>query len=112
MEGLEMKTRSAFVANSSSSSFIVEAKRLTGDQIMMLLDGEDEILLAYGRKLHPDKSDRELEDMYPADGYNIHAVTENGYIVRFAGDTSMNNGDLPEALEALGFPMDCFQWND
>ena len=82
-----MKTRSGFVSNSSSSSFIVMKSKITGV--------EAAALLAF------DSSDDNT------DGWNIY---EDGDCIR--GFTIMDNCALSDYLKKVGFKEENMEWED
>ena len=88
-----MKTRSGFVSNSSSSSFIISLDDITGKQLKQIRDHRH-----YGKKLG-------LE--YADDEWNI-SVTDT----HVKGDTIMDNFDMREFLDKIGVPEEAVQWDE
>jgi hypothetical protein len=79
-----MKTRSGFVANSSSSSFVVNKRYLTTKEIKILLQYKN-----------------------PENGYWV--ITDSGNSI--IGRTSMDNGYLRKYLKEKGLIKDPFKWD-
>ena len=75
-----MKTRTGFVSNSSSSSFVAALNRLTEADIAKILEYADS----------PENTD----------GWTIHVNDETGLI---EGYTTMCNGTFPEWCEKNGY---------
>lgn len=75
-----MKTRTGFVSNSSSSSFVAALSRLTGEDVVKLME--------YANS--PENTD----------GWTLHVNDEMGLI---EGYTSMCNGAFPEWCEKNGY---------
>jgi hypothetical protein len=82
-----MKTRTGFVSNSSSSSFIIDKKHLTTQQIELI-------------KNH--SASEGCDDPWD--------VEEKGeYVV---GSTWMDNFDMEKYLREIGVPMDKVEWGE
>lgn len=86
-----MKIRSGFVANSSSSSFIINKEHLTPEQIDAIWD-------------HIKYSQEHNLECYGGDSYrNEWDIVENDGII--GGDTTMDNFDMFHFLELIGIDM-------
>jgi len=90
-----MKIRNGFVSNSSSSSFIINKKDLSKDQINKIYNHADN--LEENNDLEPDKND-------------AWEITEDEYLIK--GYTFMNNFDMEEYLEKIGINMSLVEWDD
>ena len=74
-----MKIRAGFVSNSSSSSFVINVCKITGDQMNKFLDWIDS-----------DKNE---------DGWSCRYEQENGFLT---GYTMMDNGCIESIIDELG----------
>jgi len=83
-----MKSRTGFVSNSSSSSFIIPKYWLSEHQM-------DQI-----------RRHEEIKNIPALDGWNI---SEDEVDIR--GYTSMDNFDMRQFLEDIGVNMDKVRWN-
>jgi hypothetical protein len=91
---LKVKIRKAFVSNSSSSSFLIEKKYLSEEQLEKIRN-HDEFGMEMGI-LHSDTWK-----------WDIHETRE-----LISGDTWMDNFDMEEFLEKIGVPKDRIEWSE
>lgn len=87
-----MKIRSGFISNSSSSSFVIDKRDLTEDQIEEILNN--------------DFSDQQFgkdtgDDWYISDAGN----TVRGYV-------SMDNYSMSDFFDKIGVPRDVIEWDE
>ncbi len=91
--GRNVKIRTGFVSNSSSSSFVVSLWKLTPEQVSKILDHQK-----WGKKLGME---------YTEDAWSI---TLGKGLVR--GETSMDNFDMAEFLRKIGVTTSSDQWSE
>jgi hypothetical protein len=91
-----MKTRSGFVSNSSSSSFVIKLKNISGSQLQKILDPD------YSSQNYGEDSDFPYTWSIDLDGSK---GTVEGY-------TSMDNFDMGRYLEELGVPDNAITWGE
>ena len=84
-----MKTRSGFVSNSSSASFVIGLDKITAKQLDRLMNYDNEAEARQG------------------DGWGI---TKEDDCVR--GWTIMDNGDMDEFMEEIGIDRKVVAWED
>jgi hypothetical protein len=84
-----MKTRTGFVSNSSSSSFVINPNELT--------KAEKNAIVNYIN--NPDDNE---------DGWWIYRDDE----FSFNGSTNMDNGSIDEFLASIGIDLNRFSWSD
>ena len=95
-----MKTRLAFVANSSSSSFIIKLKDLTNAQQLHAIENH----ITYAQKHFP-----WIECVDDFQWWDISVDEEAGYV---HGTTWMDNFDMHAFLKAIDVPADAIEWGD
>lgn len=96
-----MKTKTDFVTNSSSSSFVIATEHLTMEQITMIHDHIETALMI--EKKHPN-----IDFGYP-NHRDAWTITElNGQI---SGNTIMDNFDMMGFLQFIGVPMDLVEYD-
>lgn len=96
-----MKIKSDFVTNSSSSSFVIDLKNLTLEQIAMIHDHIETALMI-------EKKDPNINFGFPHP-HDAWTITEaNGQI---SGDTIMDNFDMMGFLQYIGVPMDLVEYD-
>jgi len=88
-----MKTKTGFVSNSSSSSFIIKKKHLTNEQIRCIWD-------------HVNEAKR--RDMWNS-WDDAWSITESKKKIK--GSVLMDNFSMDEFLRAIGVPMKKIKWN-
>ena len=88
-----MKRRTAFVANSSSSSFLVEKRFLSPHQVEQIHNHSEE-----GKRLLVEFDD------------DPWSITETSLHIR--GETNMDNFDMHEFLEKIGVDTSKVQWSE
>lgn len=95
MNGKHMKYRAGFVANSSSSNFVVSLHDITAKQ-----------------KYYIENHLESAELLYPGDFYTeIHdqwRISEDGDML--IGDTNMDNFDMCEFMERIGINIANVKW--
>lgn len=96
-----MKIKSDFVTNSSSSSFVIDIKNLTMEQVSMIHDHIETALMIQ-------KRDPDVDFGYPnrMDAWTISEA--NGKI---SGSTIMDNFDMIGFLTYIGVPMDLVEYD-
>ena len=88
-----MKIRSGFVSNSSSSSFVIDKRRITAAQFTLIQNHSEEGA-KYGISDSGDAWFIEDAEMY------------------LKGSTYMDNFDMRLFLERIGVDMTCVEWDD
>ena len=87
-----MKIRQSFVSNSSSSSFVINAKKITAHQLYQIENYEE--------------ISKEYQSYHESDDY----CSDNWYIDNHGGrielSTHMDNFDMREFLDYIGVPED------
>ena len=89
-----MKTRIAFVSNSSSSSFIISKKKLTAEQLDKIRNHDElgeEMGIAHAKGWAWEI--REQDDM-------------------ISGETWMDNFDMEEFMQRIGVPDSSIEWSE
>ena len=89
-----MKTRTGFVSNSSSSSFIISLGDLTGKQVKQIL--AHQIKGAKMGLLYAD-----------SDPWRVWTTED-----QIQGETWMDNFDMEEFLQRIGVPDSAVQWGE
>jgi hypothetical protein len=92
LEEQQMKVRSGFVSNSSSSSFVISLDDISGDQLDKIINHA-----TVGAELGIDYAD--------SDYWNI--VVENNEV---CGDTYIDNFDMFEFFQKIGVPEEAVEW--
>jgi hypothetical protein len=89
-----MKIRNGFVSNSSSSSFCISLKNITGEQLQKILNFDSEC----------EKLDLDFcNDHY----WSVWTDIKNVY-----GETIMDNFDMHSFLDAIGINDDLITWGE
>jgi hypothetical protein len=88
-----MKTRSGFVSNSSSSSFLISKHTLSPHQINLILDH-----IKHGPEFF-------IEYCEPESAWSIE---ETKYYIK--GHTMMDNFDMDTYLERIGVDEEAIEW--
>jgi hypothetical protein len=88
-----MKIRHGFVSNSSSSSFVIQAKDITGDQLDKIINHS-----SVGTEMGLDYADSDYWNIMVAMG-------------EVRGYTSMDNFDMHEFFERIGVPNWAVEWD-
>jgi hypothetical protein len=88
-----MKFRNGFVSNSSSSSFAISLRDITGEQLDQILNHA-----TVGVEMNLDYAD--------TDYWNVSV--DNGVV---HGDTSMDNFSMDEFLNLIGVPDEVIEWD-
>ena len=94
-----MKTRSGFVSNSSSSSFVIAKSALTELQLMMI---KNHIEVCKYLSVFMEKTGRigRWFDVCEGDEWDITETEDS-----LSGDTTMDNFDMVMFMEQIGVPM-------
>lgn len=90
-----MKTRTGFVSNSSSSSFIIQLDEISVAQLNKIQNH-----IQFGRKL----------GINWCSDHNAWSIDVNGNEVR--GETFMDNFDMAEFLTRIGVKDNQIKWSD
>ena len=93
-----MKTRTAFVSNSSSSSFVISLDDLTAKQLKLIETHEIKGPKVLGRDWQRVLPNDEIWDIDVSEK-NIH------------GRTGMDNFSMQKFLEEIGIDMNKVRWN-
>lgn len=98
-----MKIRTGFVSNSSSSSFIIQKKNLSADQINKIYDHIEfsKILIKYNL---------ELEHLFYNDISDRWSITDEGDYLY--ASTNMDNFDMREFLKLINVDEKDFEYKE
>jgi len=94
-----MKTRTGFVSNSSSSSFMISLDDLTAVQLVKILDHIEEA--------------KEMDDVldFAVDAEDAWDITIKSRRHKLHGSTFMDNFDMHFFLQAIGVDMEKVSWS-
>lgn len=99
-----MKFRSGFVSNSSSSSFVIRMRDLTGSQIDAIMNH-----IRYANEYSEDNQNDYVDFGYASEDDAWCVWIEDGCL---RGSTSMNNFSMYSLFEHLGIPDDKVTWSE
>jgi len=88
-----MKIRKGYVSNSSSASFVIKKKHLTEEQLEAIRDHYNYAVTRF----------YDLDTAWCNEGDSWHLKEDEKKIY---GETSMNNFDMREFLQAIGVPLE------
>ena len=100
-----MKTRSGFVSNSSSASFVVAIDALTPAQLVMIHHHIEVAQLL--QKLNPKLN----WDADPGDEWTIEEKQVDGKAT-LTGDTHMDNFDMASFMDQIGVLSAAVKWEE
>jgi hypothetical protein len=89
-----MKTRTGFVSNSSSSSFVINKDDISERQIELIIDH-----IMYGKKFGVEYCEKHDE----------WKIKETEFTIE--GDTSMDNFDMEHYLDEIGVSSEHIKWD-